>query len=84
MESSKKKYRFKNKNLAGISFSTVILLGSIGLTVKIIDKIRSGHGLDYYFTGHTFQMNYTGTLIILAFIPLVLLFTWAIKAKKED
>jgi len=86
-ESTKKKYKFKIVHTFGFLLTLAILLGFFGFILRIIDKIRSGHGLDYYFTGHGVQMNYIGALIILTVIPLVLLFAWIIKiimTKKED
>jgi len=86
-ESTKKKYKFKIVHTFGFLLTLAILLGFFGFILRIIDKIRSGHGLDYYFTGHGIQMNYIGALIILSIIPLVLLFAWIIKiimTKKED
>lgn len=53
-----------------LSFASFIL--------TIIYKIRSGHGLDYYFTGYGVQMNYIGVLISLIVIPFTLLVVWGV------
>ncbi len=72
--------RTKTKNLLG-GFAAVLigLMGIGGFVLRAIDKVRTGHGLDYYFTGYGVQMNYLGALIVIAIAPVALLIGWIIK-----
>ena len=58
----------------------VILLMVLTTTVlQIVEKVRTGHGLDYYLNGMGVEMNYIGALIAVAIIPIALLLGWAIR-----
>jgi ClpX C4-type zinc finger len=48
----------------------------IGFILHAIEKVRSGHGLDYYFTGLGVKFNYIGALALLVCIRVALLFGW--------
>lgn len=49
-------------------------IGSIGFFMRVLDKVLSGHGLDYYTTFWGVQMNYVGTLVtfLIAFVIIIL------------
>jgi len=62
---------------------TVLIIGGIGVILALVgfvlhavEKIRSGHGLDYYFTGFGVKFNYIGALVLLICIPVALLLGW--------
>ncbi len=57
----------------------LIILGGIAFVLRVVEKVKTGHGLDYYFTGWGVRVNYIGVLILLALIPVVLLMGWAIR-----
>ena len=54
----------------------LLSLGFIGFVLRVIQKVKSGHGLDYYRTGHGVEMNYIGALIAIGIIPIVLILGW--------
>ena len=70
----KKKYL-----LAGLATVLIGMLGIGGLVLHTINKVRTGHGLDYYFTGEGVQMNYIGALIAIAVAAVALLTGWIIR-----
>lgn len=43
----------------------LVFLGSIGFFLRVLDKVISGHGLDYYTTFWGIQFNYIGALTVL-------------------
>jgi hypothetical protein len=51
----------------------LIALACLGFVARVWTKIRSGHGLDTYFTGYGVQFNYIGVAILLVLLPAVLL-----------
>jgi len=66
--------RPKTKNLLGGLASVLIGVVGVGsLVLFTINKVRTGHGLDYYFTGEGVQMNYIGALIAVAVAAVALL-----------
>ncbi|MGA3115552.1 MAG: hypothetical protein ABSF90_14100 [Syntrophobacteraceae bacterium] len=79
--------RPKTKNLLG-GFAAVIIgiLGIGSFVLRTIDKVRTGHGLDYYFTGWGVQMNYLGALITIAVIAVAMPIGWIIRlwSKRRD
>jgi hypothetical protein len=68
------KVKFKNVFIA--IMGSALALGFLGFIVRVILKVKSGHGLDYYRTGHGVEMNYIGVLIAIAIIPIVLILGW--------
>jgi hypothetical protein len=66
--------RPKTKNLLGVLVVVLIAWISIGgFVLYAINKVRTGHGLDYYFTGEGVQMNYIGVLIAFAVAAVAVL-----------
>ena len=64
----------KTKHLLGVFVGVLIaLIGIGGFVLYAINKVRTGHGLDYYFTGEGVQMNYIGVLITIAVAAVALL-----------
>lgn len=62
--------------MAGI----LVLIGGVQFALKVIDKVRSGHGLDYYFTGWGVQFNYIGAFLLLfVIIPIALLIGYGLR-----
>ena len=57
----------------------LIILGGIGFVFRVVEKVQTGHGLDYYFTGWGVQFNYIGVLILLMLIPVILVVGWVIR-----
>ncbi len=57
----------------------LIVLGGMAFVLRVVEKVRTGHGLDYYFTGWGVQVNYIGVLILLILIPVVVLVGWGIR-----
>ncbi len=55
-----------------------VFLALVGFVLRAVEKIHSGHGLDYYFTGFGVKFNYIGALVLLICIPVALLFGWAL------
>lgn len=49
------------------------ILALIAFVIRAVQKVQTGHGLDYYFTGWGVQFNYIGALIVLALVPVTLL-----------
>jgi len=54
------------------------LLGSIGFFLRVLDKVLTGHGLDYYTTFWGVQFNYIGALtvfivgaVLIAISPII-------------
>lgn len=54
------------------------LLALVGFLLRVVEKIRSGHGLDYYFTGFGVRFNYIGVLVLFVCIPTALLLGWVL------
>lgn len=54
--------------------SLLVFLGGIGFFLRVLDKVLSGHGLDYYTTFWGIQFNYIGalTVFIVVFVLIVL------------
>ena len=40
------------------------LLGGLGFFLRVLDKVLTGHGLDYYTTFWGVQFNYIGALTV--------------------
>ena len=57
----------------------LVLIAGISFVLRIVNKVSSGHGLDYYFTGWGVQLNYIGALVLLVVMPLALVVGWAIR-----
>lgn len=55
------------------------LVGYVGFVLHVIDKVRTGHGLDCFLTGFGVEMNYLGVRITMALIPPVLFVGWIIR-----
>jgi hypothetical protein len=60
--------------IAGIA----VILAVVGFVLHAIERILSGHGLDYYFTGYGVKFNYIGALVLLICIPVALLLGWTL------
>ena len=59
--------------------AVLVITAFASFAIRVIDKVRSGHGLDYYFTGEGVRFNYVGALILLVIIPIALLIGWGIR-----
>jgi len=59
-------------SLAFLAFLTFIL--------TVIEKVRSGHGLDTYMTGEGVIFNYIGALVVLVILTVSLLIGLAFRA----
>ena len=68
--------KVKIKKIFSVIFGCSITIGFIGFILHVILKVKSGHGLDYYQTGHGVEMNYIGVLIAIGVIPIVLILGW--------
>ena len=55
--------------LIGI-LSAFVLAGQIW---EIVQKVRTGHGLDYYTTMWGYELNYIGTLVLFIIIAILFL-----------
>lgn len=73
MSESKRKASCK-PCIVGFIISLVICLASIAVITRIVNKVVTGHGLDYYITFEGFQFNYLGALILIS-VMFVLLIT---------
>ncbi len=73
MSESKRKANFKPWIL-GFIISLFICLASIAVINRVVNKVVTGHGLDYYITFEGFQFNYLGSLILIC-LMIVLLIT---------
>jgi nitric oxide reductase large subunit len=56
----------------------LVVVALIGFILGALEKIRSGHGLDYYFTGFGAKFNYIGAIVLLVCIPIALLVGWGL------
>jgi len=63
-----------------VGCSTLGLIAFGSVILQLIDDVRKGRGLDYYFNGMGVEMNAIGALITLMLLPVVLLIGWAIRA----
>ncbi len=70
--------RFSGRVVASIA-GLLITCGSVAFVLRVLEKVRTGHGLDYYFTGWGVQFNYIGVMILLALVPVTLLAGWGIR-----
>jgi len=53
--------------------SIVVCFAGVGVISRIVNKVLTGHGLDYYTTFVGFQFNYIGALVMIIIMFLVLL-----------
>ena len=73
--------RSRLRVIAGaVGYSTLGLFAIGSVILQLIDDVRKGRGLDYYFNGMGVEMNAIGALITLMLLPVVLLIGWAIRA----
>ena len=49
------------------------ILGFVGMVLAFREKIRTGHGGEAYRTGHGYQFNYLGAMVVVALAPVVLI-----------
>ena len=70
--------KFPSSSIVFIVAGMGVILGLVGFVLDAIEKIRSGHGLDYYFTGYGVKFNYIGALVLLICIPVAMLLGWAL------
>ena len=68
--------KVKPNKIFSIIFGCLLSIGFIGFVLLLIHKVVTGHGLDYYKTGHGVEMNYIGALIIVCIMPIVLIIGW--------
>ena len=66
----------KLKKTLGILAGVCGALAIVSFIFYAIQKVRTGHGLDYYFTGHGVQMSYIGGLIAFGILAIALLIGW--------
>jgi hypothetical protein len=67
----------KVKNfLGGIAAIVIGLICIGGFVLYAIDKVHTGHGLDYFFTGMGVQMNYLGALTTIVVAAVALFIGW--------
>ena len=73
----------KKRTKAGRVFFAIagvlVVIAGISFVLRVVNKVSSGHGLDYYFTGRGVQFNYIGALILLIVIPVALAVGWVIR-----
>lgn len=67
----------KQKKKCRVCTATLIvmvlwLLGGLGFFLRVLDKVVSGHGLDYYTTFWGVQFNYVGALMVFIFGAVLL------------
>ena len=53
--------------------SLIVFFAGIGVITRIVNKVLTGHGLDYYLTFEGFQFNYIGALVMIIIMFIVLL-----------
>jgi hypothetical protein len=53
--------------------SGLVVLVVVSGVLHIVQKVLTGHGLDYYFTGQGVRFNYMGALITLAVAAVAVL-----------
>lgn len=73
-----KKNRFLSRIVGSVA-AILIICGFAAFVLRVVDKVRTGHGLDYYFTGWGVQFNYIGVLILLILAPIAMLVGWGIR-----
>jgi hypothetical protein len=49
------------------------LLGFVETILAFAEKIRTGHGGETYRTGHGYQFNYVGAIVLVALCPIVMM-----------
>jgi len=49
------------------------MVGFVALILVCREKIRTGHGGETYRTGHGYQFNYVGALVLTVLVPAVML-----------
>lgn len=60
---------------------TILLVGSLSTfalasqVLQVIEKVRTGHGLDYFTTMWGYQLNYIGALVLFIITALLFLFS---------
>lgn len=57
-------------SLLVLPFSLLIFAAEI---LRVVEKVRTGHGLDYYTTFEGYQFNYTGALVGYIAISLLMI-----------
>ena len=55
-----------------------VVIGIFGFTAFVINKVITGHGLDYYFTGFGYEFSYLGVLILIMLLPILALIIFII------
>ena len=64
------------------------LLGFAGFVVYLFNKVISGEGLNYYFTGFGYKFSYLGALILVCLVPLIMgsavVFQWWSEKDERD
>jgi hypothetical protein len=61
----------------------VMMFGFVGFVAVLINKVLSGHGLDYYISGMGYEFNYLGVLILVVLIPFIMMAVWFITWYQE-
>jgi len=61
----------------------IVMFGFVSFVVFLINKVISGHGLDYYISGMGYEFNYLGVLILVFSSPLIGLVVWLISWYRE-
>jgi nitric oxide reductase large subunit len=59
--------------------SPLVVLAILSGVLHVVQKVISGHGLDYYFTGQGVKFNYVGALMTLAIAGVGLLIGFGIR-----
>ena len=67
--------KITNCKICMVSFIVSLITGvaGIGVISRIVNKVLTGHGLDYYTSMEGFEFNYIGALIVIIVMVLFLL-----------
>jgi hypothetical protein len=49
------------------------VVGFVGMILAFREKLRTGHGGETYRTGHGYQFNYVGALVLIALVPITMI-----------
>ncbi len=62
------------------------ILGFAGLMLRLVFEVFSGRGFEYYMSGLGYQLTPVGVLILIAVLPVALIFGWIARRRllKEE
>lgn len=61
----------RRRRLRDVALTGLMLAAAGGMILRLVNDVRTGHGLDYYFTGFGVRMNAIGALTTMGVIALV-------------